>query len=140
MPAFLLALAPVWNVTKGVIAALWGFVSRPPGLYVALVALALLTIWGSGERGYRLGTAQGKADCEAAHTAATAAEQARQLQAGTGAVDASERRTNLAHGQDSSNQEIVTDVKIRAQNLPPAPGICPPGVPSILADRLRSLQ
>jgi hypothetical protein len=140
MAAFLLALAPIWSAIKSGSAALWAFAARPPGLYVALVVLALLAIWGSGELGYRRGDSQGRADCEARHAQAIAAERARQARVSASVTAASDVRTAASKAQDSQNREIVADVKARANNQPPPPSICPPAVPAALADRVRRLE
>lgn len=140
MIALLPYLLSAWSFIKRVAQAMFDFFSKPPGIYIAAILLVMLAIWGSGELGYRRGDSQGRADCEAAHKAASAAEAARQIQVGAQVTAASETRTAQSQAQDSRNQEIVNDVKARAHDLPPPPAICPPAVPSALADRLRDLQ
>jgi hypothetical protein len=140
LAAILAALSPAGKALMAVLSALWSFLSKPPGIYLLAAILVLLAIWWSGQRGYDRGHAQGKAECEAAHTAAAATEVTRQQKVATIVVQASESRTTKAAAQDRTNGEIVADAKARAESLPLAPPECPAAVPADLADRLRSLR
>lgn len=133
-------LAPAGKLLSGWLSALWTFLSKPPGIYIGVVALTVLAFWWSGQRGYDRGHTQGQAECEATHAAAAAHEVARQQAVGTAALQASETRTFQSAAQDRTNREIVSDVKARAESLPPPPPECPAAVPADLADRLRALR
>jgi hypothetical protein len=140
MTAILAFLLTSWNWVRSFASWAAGFLSKPPGIYIAAVVLVGVAVWWSGQRGYDAGVAQGKAACEAAHSAATAREVTRQQVAGAGAVQASEARTIQSAAQDRTNREIVADVQARAESLPPPPVACPAAVPADLADRLRQLR
>jgi hypothetical protein len=136
---------PLWALAaiaggRKFLAALWAFVTKPPGSYIALVMLIGLAWWWSGEIGHNRGEKQGRADCEAAHTAAATKEVTRQEKAVTAAVVASEKRTTRSAVLNTANREIVADAKARAEDLPPPPPECPAAVPADIADRLRGLR
>src|SRR4051794_37698154 len=86
---FLLALLPVWNVFKAILAWLVTFLSRPPGVYLLAAALICLAVWWSGERGYK----RGQVACQASHQAAAAREVHRQTMVFQTVGDRSEART-----------------------------------------------
>jgi len=136
---------PFWLIglltgARKFIAAVFAFVTKPPGSYIALVALILLAWWWSGERGFNRGDATGYERCQAEHRAAAARERARQVKVGVVVTRASENRTTQSAIINQSNREIVSDVKARAEALPPPPAHCPVAVPADLADRLRKLE
>jgi|GEM_PF-1761999 len=54
-------LSSAWSIALTVFSAVWNFVKRPPGSYIALVLLILLAWRWSGERGYDSGVADTKA-------------------------------------------------------------------------------
>lgn len=121
---------------KNFFAALWAFFSKPPGIYVLAIILAVLLLWWVNDRAYN----RGEAACEARHQLASKDEVIRQATEGAGAANASENRTGDAKDTDNHNRGTVQNAKQSARDLPPAPAICPPAVPGIIADRLRLIH
>lgn len=138
MPPFLLALRPVWNLFKGACAAIYGFCSKPPGLYIFAVLATFLAFWWWGGHKYAQGVQSGRDACESAHRAAAVTEEARQTTVAQIVTEASEIRTIASQASKTRNREIVADAKARADELPPLPAECPLAVPADIADRLRN--
>lgn len=129
-------LAVAWAYARAWLSAAFTFLSTPPGSYLACCIIAGGAWWYSGHVGYK----RGLDACEAAHRTAAVAEQSRQAQVGADVTTASETRTGQSQAADARNQEIINDVKARANDMAPPSEICPPAVPAALADRLRDLQ
>jgi methylthioribose-1-phosphate isomerase len=104
-----------------------------PGIYIVAALAVALAVWGSGELGYR----RGSAICEAGHKVAAAIEMQRQERAGAVAVAASEATTTSDAAKDKSNQEAIRYVVKTVYARPDAGVEC---VPAVVADRLRSLD
>lgn len=118
---------------KNAFAAVVAFCAQPPGSYLALVAVAALAFWFSGQRGYD----RGQSNCQAAHKAAVAMEVSRQKTAVAGVVGRSDKRTAVNATIDQKNAQKVKYVVVQAKTRPGADAAC---VPADLADRLRGLD
>lgn len=140
MPPFFLALSPVWILFKEVCAAIYGFCSKPPGLYVFAALATFLAFWWWGSHKYAQGLESGRVACETAHKAAAVVEEARQSTAVQIVTKASEARTVASQAVKTHNREIVADAVARAEALPAPPAECPIAVDGASADRLRHLS
>lgn len=140
MPPFFLALAPIWSLFKGAVAAIYGFCSKPPGLYVFAALATFLAFWWWGGHKYSQGVQSGRDACESAHKAAAVVEQARQSTVAQIVTQASETRTIASQAVKTHNREIVADAVAHAEALPTPPAECPIAVDGANADRLRHLS
>jgi hypothetical protein len=115
------------------IAGLAGFLSKPPGIYIAAAGTIALAIWWSGQRGY----SHGQADCEATHKAAAQKEIVRQVIVYRDVAARSDQRTSNDAKTNADNQTKVVYVKIKAAAAPNAGALC---VPPDVADSVRALR
>ena len=140
MPPFLLALSPFWRLFKGGCTAIYGFCSKPPGLYIFAVLAAFLAFWWWGGHKYAQGVESGRLACETAHKAAAVVEKVRQATVAQIVTKASEARTVTSQAVKTHNREIVADAVAHAEYLPIPPAECPIAVDGASADRLRNLS
>ncbi len=140
MPAILLALAPLWSLFKGACAAIYGFCSKPPGLYILAVLATFLAFWWWGGHKYAQGVESGRLACETAHRTAAEAEEARQTTVSQVVTRASEARTIASQAVKTHNREIVADAVAHAEALPAPSAECPIAIDGASADRLRHLS
>ncbi len=123
----------IWSMLSGAFSAVWSFVSRPPGTYIALALAALLAVWIYGRHEYD----RGQADCQAAHAQAVqklAQVQTKQIAV---AVADSDKATTAHATEDATNKEKVRTIYLHDKALPDAPAVC---VTADDADRLRALN
>jgi hypothetical protein len=109
--------------------AIFAFLAKPAGRWIAAGVAALLLLWGVHHQGY----ASGRADCQAAARKV----EIRQIEAGTAAVRHAETQATAGAIKDKSNQEIIRYVVKTVAAQPDAGAEC---VSAAVADSLRNLQ